>query len=290
MNVGDSVEFICANAKRHVITLLSTSAEIIRTTLQELKKEENAGRTDYRFYCRIDIDGTPHLLEREVSTQNSFYEPWEIGALRIWFDAVRDIGDFCTETHGTTFPQTKPLLPRGQTRFAIQDRALRICPDMLFPWCPLPKDGLKIEMCYRGEDCWLGAYNGASLHGGLDINHPPGTPLWAPFDLDDQFLFNSLSMGNDNNRWRGIRRWSDGTEWIIQAHHLTELTVPEHKPLIRGQQFAKGAGVLSGAVDHSHFVFKIYEGGDIYVLDPWILFWQMYQDIGANKPDAGDVI
>ena len=145
---------------------------------------------------------------------------------------------------------------------------------------------LRIEECYRGEDCWLGAYNGASAHGGLDVNHPPGTPLWAPVDLDEQFYFGSLEMGHKNNRWRGLRRWADGSEWILEALHMTELTVPEHMPLRRGKQFAWGAGVHSGVVGHSHFVFKVYDRGELVYLDPWILFWQTYRDqeSGRSRP------
>lgn len=89
-------------------------------------------------------------------------------------------------------------------------------------------------------------------------------------------------MGHNNNRWRGIHRWDNGSQWILQAHHMTELTVPEHQQITKGQQFAKGAGVLSGAVDHSHFVFKVYDEGEIVLLDPWILFWQMYRDLELN--------
>jgi hypothetical protein len=85
-------------------------------------------------------------------------------------------------------------------------------------------------------------------------------------------------MGHNNNRWRGIHRWPNGSEWILQAHHMTALTVPEHTPLKKGQQFAYGAGVLSGEVDHTHFVFKVHDEGETVLLDPWILFWQMYRD------------
>ena len=167
-------------------------------------------------------------------------------------------------------PQARPV--------AVQDATLRICPEPLHPWLPLPDGGLRIEDCYRGEDCWLGAYDGASAHGGLDINHPRGTPLCAPLDIHDHFYFNSLAMGHNNNRWRGIHRWRDGTEWILQAHHMTELTVPEHEPIPKGRPFALGGGVLSGAVDHSHFVFKVHDNNGATPLDPWILFRQMYRD------------
>jgi hypothetical protein len=268
---GDRLEFTLTDGRVVTLELLSTDAHITRTTLNELKVEEHAARTDYQFRCELAVAGQTHELVREVSTQRSFYEPWVIDGVRIWFDAVDDIFTFLTETHGE-------CRPRKHARFAVQDAGLGICPGPLHPWCPLPEGGLRIEDCYRGEDCWLGAYHGASAHGGLDINHPPGTPLWAPIALDDQFYFNSLEMGHNNNRWRGIRRWDNGAEWILQAHHMTELIVPGHTPVKKGQQFAQGAGVLSGAVDHSHFVFKVHDEGETVLLDPWILFWQMYRD------------
>ena len=271
MDRGEVLDFGLFSGEVVRIELLSTSARVLCTSLTELKVEENGARTDYRFGCVLRVNGCEHVLEREVSTQRSFYEPWEIGGVRIWLDAVRNIFEFLVEAHGE-------CRPRKQARFALQDAALGICPERLHPWCPLPEGGLRIEDCYRGEDCWLGAYNGASAHGGLDINHPGGTPLWVPLDIHDHYYFNSLAMGHNNNRWRGIHRWTDGSEWILQAHHMTELTVTEHEPVSKGEQFAWGAGVLSGAVDHSHFVFKVRDGGETVLLDPWILFRQMYRD------------
>lgn len=276
MNRGDILEFTLCGGDIVRMELLSTAAEIMDTTLKTLKIEEDAARTNYRFKCVLRINGQEKHLEREVSTQRSFYEPWLIGGLRIWFDAVDDIFDILTETHGE-------CRPTRHARFAIQDATMEVCPEDLHPWCPLPPGGLKIEDCYRGEDCWLGAYNGASAHSGLDINHPQRTPLWAPIDIHDHFFFNSLEMGHNNNRWRGIHRWANGSEWILQAHHMTELTVKEHDPIKRGQQFAWGAGVLSGAVEHTHFVFKIHDDGETVLLDPWILFWQMYKDQKAAQ-------
>lgn len=265
MNRGEAEEFELLSGDVARIELVATSARVLRTSLKQLKIEENTARTDYRFHCVLRINGHEHALEREVSTQRSFYEPWEIDGVRIWFDAVEDIFDVVEEAHGD-------CRPRKHARFGIQDASLRICPEPIHPWCPLPAGGLRIQHCYRGEDCWLGAYNGASAHGGLDINHSKGTPLWAPLDIDDHFYFNSLKMGHNNNRWRGIHRWQNGAEWILQAHHMTELTVKEREPIKKGQQFAWGAGVHSGAVEHSHFVFKVHDYGETILLDPWILF------------------
>ncbi len=283
---GDTIEFTLLDGMVRTIDVESTGAEIISTTLKEPGTEEPGARTTYRFWCCISIDGSPVRLEREVGTQSSFYEPWESHGVRIWLDAVDAIFDFMRETHGPCRLQencSQQLPPRRQARLAIQDASSRICPDLLHPWCPLPPGGLKIEDCYRGEDCWLGAYHGASAHGGLDVNHPKGTPLYAPIRLDDQFYYNSVEMGHNNNRWRGVRHWADGTEWILQSCHMTRLTVPEHQPLERGQQYAEGAGVWVGAVEHSHFAFAVCDGGEMVRLDPWIIFWQMYRDQKAIK-------
>jgi len=268
MDCGDALEFRLRSGRAVTIELRLTSAGILASTLTRLKVEEEGARTDYEFDCLLRVNGKEHVLRREVSTQKSFYEPWVIDGVRLWFDAADAVLAFLTEGHGE-------CVPRKAARFALQDASLGICPESLHPWCPIPKGGLRIEGCYRGEDCWLGAYNGASAHGGLDINHPKGTPLWAPLDIHDHFYFNSLEMGHNNNRWRGIHRWPNGSEWILQAHHMTELTVPEHQPIRKGEQFALGAGVLSGAVDHSHFVFRVHDEGETVLLDPWILFGQM---------------
>ena len=133
----------------------------------------------------------------------------------------------------------------------------------------------------------MGAYDGASAHGGLDINHPKGTPLYAPISVDDQFLYNSTEMGHNNNRWRGIRRWANGAQWVLQSCHMTRLTVPEHQPLEGGQRYAEGAGVWVGVAEHSHFTFAVFDHGELIRLDPWILFWQMYQDEAAKKRAGG---
>jgi len=283
---GDLLEFGLLDGTIVEIELIDTGAEIMETTLKEPGVEEPGAKTTYRFWGHFIINGSEVRLEREVGTQKSFYEPWVIAGVRIWLDAVDAIFDFMRETHGPCRLQeicSHNLPPRQQARLAVQDASARICPEPVAPWCPLPEGGLKIEQCYRGEDCWMGAYDGASAHGGLDINHPKGTPLYAPIDIDDHFLYNSVEMGYNNNRWRGIRRWADGSEWILQSCHMTRLTVPEHQPLKRGQQYAEGAGVWVGCVEHTHFAFIIHHMGERHLLDPWILFWQMYQDQAANK-------
>jgi hypothetical protein len=275
MNVGDELRFTLADGTTRSIVLKSTWAHVLNTTTETLKQPKRGAVTNYAFSCVLTIDGQRVQLTREVASQRSFYEPREIMGVRIWFDAADDIFNFLNEAHGE-------CRPRKQARFAFQDATRRICPVLLHPWFPLPAGGLKIEDCYNGEDVWLGAYYGADAHGGLDINMPAGTPIWTPISIDDHFLFDSVAKGQNNNRWRGFHRWPDGSTWVLQVHHLIRLRVPEHEPIPAGALLADGAGEFVGYHEHSHFVFKVIEPGmeekDAIALDPWILFWQMYQD------------
>lgn len=283
MHHRDEIHFRRCDDVVITIEVIDTGAEIIDTTLEELGVEEPGARTTYRFWADMEINGSAIRYEREVGTQKSFYDPLEIDGVRIWLDAVEAIFDFMRETHGPCRPRancSRRLPARRQARIVLQDASQRICPEKLSPWCPLPENGLDIADCYRGEDCWLGAFDGASAHGGLDLNHPAGTPLYAPIDLDDQFLYNTLDRGNNNNRWRGTRQWHDGTQWIIESCHMLELKVPEHTSLEAGCYYANGAGVYVGEAEHSHFAFAVVDHGKLHRLDPWILFWQMYRDTG----------
>ncbi len=290
MNHGDTLKFRLCDGSEVPIELLDTGAEIMETNLPLPLAEDRAGRTTYRFWADLRVDGQEIRYEREVGTDRSFYEPLTVAGVRIWLDAVDDIFTFMLETHGPCRlnPVCKSQPPfYHQARLAVQDASLRICPERVHPWCPLPEGGLRIEMCYTGEDCWMGAYFGASAHGGLDINHPKGTWLHAPIDLDDQFLVHSVTNGWNNNRWHAIRHWPDGSVWVLRSAHMVKQLVAEHTPVRAGTAYAEGAGVWVGQAEHSHFAFAVLDHGSFLRLDPWILFGQMYQDQAAGKTGRG---
>ena len=286
MNHGDTLRFRLADGDVRTLVLDSTNAEIL---------ERNRGGIVYAFSAKVRIDGHPLTMLRYVGTQESFYEPCVVNGMRIWFDCVRAIFEKVPMRYPATGNRRRR--PRMDARFAVQDATLPICPEAIRPWYPNDAYFIDVGTCYNGDDCWMGAYLAEACHGGMDINHRRGEPLWAPIRFDDQWNFDSLAAGDENNRWRGTRRWPNGDLWALQSHHHIRLVVPEHTPIEAGTQYADAAGVHVGSHDHTHFEFKIaHHAGDRLVdfddtetepalseqpqvvhLDPWILFWQIFE-------------
>jgi hypothetical protein len=279
LDCGDTLAFTLQNGQTRTLTLEQTGARVLLTNLEKPKHGFHGGGTVYELDCRVRIDGHPMTMRRYVPVQQSFYEPYVVNGMRIWFDAVREIGDLLNENHGE-------CIPKKQARFAVQDATMPICPQPLRPWYPSRANSIDVHECYNGNDCWMGPYQGADAHGGLDVNMAIGTPLWAPIDFDDHFLFDSLAAGDNNNRWRGVRRWPQGDVWTLQSHHVVRLLVPEHTPIRQGTHYAVAAGVLCGSHAHSHFVFKVSRQDEEILLDPWILFWQIFEN---NKRRAAAI-
>lgn len=282
---GKRFVFERLDGRRIEFELVNTAAEVLLTNLREPKRPQSDGGTLYLMRCELRVNGAPLTLERYVGAQESFYEPLVIDGVRLWFDGVRAAEQVLEFNHG-------PCLPAKAARFAVQDATQRICPDEVLPWFSTDRLALDIAESYAGADCWMGAYKGAEAHGGLDINVPKGTPLRAPFALDDHFLFHQLYEGANNNRWRGWRTWPNGERWTVQVHHLLTLRVPEHTPIAAGEAFALGSGVNPGTHEHVHFNFKITPAGreTPIDLDPWILFWQTFEDERGRRGEIRAVM
>jgi PKD repeat protein len=283
MNKGDILKFKLRNGQIRTMILEETDANVIITNLNELMSNQPGGGTLYHFTCKVKIDGHMMMMERYVGSQESFYEPYVINGMRVWFDGVADIFDkgIVSEMHGA-------CKPHKDARFAVDDMTEKICPLKLNPWYINKENYIDVVNCYNGDDVWMGAYNGIDAHGGLDINMSPGTPNFTPFPIDEHYLFNSLANGDDNNRWRGIRKWDNGDVWTIQNHHMLNLRIPEHLPINSGKYYADAAGVHSGSHHHAHYFFKIKtpENENEILLDPWIIFWQIFED---QKQKSGEI-
>jgi len=303
MDHGDGLRFTLRSGRTVSLVLEDTDAAIVERVVP--------GGIVYRFSCRVRIDGQPIELRRFVCSQECFYEPYVVSGLRIWPDTVKKVFDLIP----IRYPRKGNLqcLPRKDARLAVQDASLRICPQRIHPW--LEEEGfIDVGRCYNGDDCYLGPYLGQACHVGMDVNHPKGSPLLAPIDFDTQAYFNSLAMGHNNNRWRGIRRWENGDVWALQTHHLVELLVPPNTPLAAGTKYATTAGVHVGSHQHTHFEFKIgrknpnnplpasgdpasiacpidfddqsqpaQENPEVLHLDPWIVFWQIFEDRKSRR-------
>lgn len=279
LDAGDTLRLILSDGTVWEMTLGSTSAAVLERAAPA-HSDASHYNDDIRVYgmtAVVTVNGHEHTLQRQVGNQASFYEPWVIHGVRLWFDAAA-----CAFIHP---PGKSGLLhekdwrmglicsPRRAARFAVQQADLAIAPEPIGAWYPGQPAVPDIRDCYMGEDCWMGPYAGGAAHCGLDINMPKGTVLTTPIALDHQYMFNDATGGSQCGRWRGIRRWDDGSQWVLQAHHVLEMIVPQRTALARGTPYATGAGTGVGLREHSHFMFQITEQGGEYWLDPWILFW-----------------
>ena len=289
MNKEDTLRFTLRNGDIRTMVLKDISSDIIITNLGKLKEDQPGGATLYHFTCQVLIDGHLMKMERYVGSQESFYEPYVINGMRVWFDGVNSVGQIIKDEHGG---KSSESVPKKHGRFAVTDVINRIAPSRLYPMYPVTENFLRIANSYNGDDCFMGAYNGFELHGGLDLNNPAGTPHFTPFPVEDHYFLQSLEKGDNNNRWRGIHTWENGDKWSIQNHHMLNLRIPEHTPVGAGVYYSDGSGVHFGDHTHSHFVFRVKAKDDDteILLDPWILFWQTFEDARERAGETKAVI
>lgn len=284
MDPGDVLRFKLRNGQIRTLSLEGASAQVLESNLRTPRKAQGDGGTLYLIKAEVRVDGHPMMLMRYVGSQESFAEPYVVNGMRVWLDFVSDALALMTDNHGGN----SACAMRRRARFAVNDARDPLAPVPLRHWMPMKRPFIDIANSYNGDDAYMGGYQGAECHAGLDINHPKGSPLFAPIDIHDHYYFNSLAKGDNNNRWRGISKWPNGDTWTLQAHHMVDLLVPEHTPLKAGQMYGAAAGVLPGNNEHSHFVFRTRAPGQTedVMLDPWMLFWQMFQQ---EKDKTGDI-
>ena len=79
-----------------------------------------------------------------------------------------------------------------------------------------------------------------------------------PFALDAQYMPLYAKKGRGGtSRWRGLRRWADGTLWSINTSHVIDAIVDEHMAITKGQAYCTAAGTATGEFDHTHFELHV---------------------------------
>lgn len=284
MDWGDTLVYELKSGQMRTFVLQKTAAE--PAYIYDLPENQWRSGCIYRMQATLLCEGQPLTLHRIVSAQQSYYEPYHINGVTIFFDAVNDIEDFIKDNHGSSGSRS---FPRKKCRLAFIEMGGPFAPQELRPWFPIQKDFLDVQDSYEGADTWLGGFKKGEAHNGLDVNVPNNTPLWAPIDFDNQYYFNSLAQGDNNNRWKGIRNWENGEQWILRTHHMTELHVQERTPVPQGRQYGEVGGVHYGSHPHVHFFFQWNKEDLQLPLDPWIIFWKIFENnrarTGAIKAD-----
>ena len=284
LNHGDAVHFETVDGSVLELRLLSTSANILFTNRDKIPEDESGNdrgnmyraRLLYEFTAKILVNDQPMEMRRYVGSQESLYEPYVINGVRIWFDGVNDI----FEEHGGFLNTARRQhgMPHKHARFVLQDMTLRVCPDEVHAYF---KDGddrdpnyiyrdyfIDVGRTFSGDNVFLGAYLGGESHGALDINMPMDSLIYVPIDLDSQ----------DGIRMNGIRQWADGSVWRLGIGHIMETFLPDHTPARAGTVFGRGARRATWWHPHSHFSLAVTENDRTYDIDPWILFWQHFED------------
>lgn len=290
INHGEVISYTRKDGKKLIIELVSTSANILYTNRNKIPGDESGNdrgnmfraRLLYEFTCTMKVNGLPMTMRRYVGSQESFYEPYVIDGVRIWFDGVSAIN----EENGGFLNTVRSAngIPKKHARFVLHDMTQRICPGKIHPWFIdgqekdesfIYKDNfIDIGRCYNGDDCFLGAYLGGEAHGALDIVMEKNSLMYAPFDLDTQ----------EGIRANGLKTWPDGSEWRINTGHVFEKFIPDNTPVKAGTVYGRGAKRAVGFHPHAHFALQIFENEVLYDVDTWIIFWQLFED---NKKKDG---
>lgn len=301
LNVGDTLVFTMTDGRVRCLELLACSA----------RPEEQRGLavTRYSFTQTYRIDGVERTLKADIPSVAFLGRPFEIDGLEVWLGPVQDIfsdcGGFMVEKD-YRFYIGGTCRPMRRAQLMVSEKGCRACPEPCCWWYPQKAWPIVPRQNYMGRNCWLGPWyefrwprffspRGNETHSGIDVNMPRSTPLQTPFALDDQYYINPCT-GQQNLRWRGVRRWNDEETWWLQSHHIdTPLLVPEHTPLASGVTYARSGGGWCGHFCHSHFMLRVFRYGtaadgvrteESYWTNPAILFRQMQVDAPRPELDA----
>jgi len=98
MNIGDTLIYQLQSGQPRTFVLRRTSAGPV-FTFDNPVNEWHSGIV-YAMKCSMMADGQEPSLERIVSAQQSYYEPWHINGVSFFFDTVREIAEFIKDNHG----------------------------------------------------------------------------------------------------------------------------------------------------------------------------------------------
>ena len=306
LNKGDVCRFTLVNGETRTVEYLGTESSIL-----EIPATEGLIAT---LTMHLRVDGVEIPFRRYFATQESFYEPAVVDGLRIFPDSTLE---YLQKTVPMRYPATGAMRhhPWKDCRIVVQDATLPLCPEKLHPWFMDKRiDDLLIPIAdtYHGGDCWLGPFAYGEAHGGMDVCMTRGDLLYAPFAMDRQWMPLYAKKGNGNNsRWRGVRRFADGTLWTVNTSHVIDALVAEGTSVTNGQPYCTAAGTATGEYDHTHFELhlcrdlnptcpdSVWDEGwgkspdvkndcpkgqpEFYNVDPWMLFWQTFVQLRDER-------
>ena len=100
LNPDDEIHLTLRSGRMWKMKLIGAKAEVVTRGFDRYHDSGHASSdiTVYAFEATVLINEREHVMRREVGSQASFYQPWSVDGVRIWFDAAaccyKDSGGF----------------------------------------------------------------------------------------------------------------------------------------------------------------------------------------------------
>ena len=101
LNPEDELKLTLRDGRLWEMKLVSARAEVVARGFDRYQDHGHAcgDISVYAFEATVLINGREHVMRREVGSQASFYQPWTVDGVHIWFDAAaccyKDAGEDC---------------------------------------------------------------------------------------------------------------------------------------------------------------------------------------------------
>ncbi len=149
LDPGDTLRYPLRNGQVREFVLQRTAARPI-FSWDNPDNKWRSGRI-YQMEAELLCDGQPLRLQRIVSAQQSYYEPYHLNGVTVFFDAVSDIKAFIQDNHGSSGSRS---FPRKKCRLAFIEMGDAFASQPLRPWLPLAENYLDVTQSYEGADTW----------------------------------------------------------------------------------------------------------------------------------------
>jgi len=93
LDKGDTLFYTTKNGYKHFLTVKEVSIEVVFSTLDDLEEKKRGAGVIYSMSCKVNIDGQEMTMKKYIPVQQSYYEPYIVNGMRIWYDGNAEAGE-----------------------------------------------------------------------------------------------------------------------------------------------------------------------------------------------------